>query len=48
MLTCFKINGIFHNVDTIKSAWSIVYIKGLQVIISKKMIIFLSLKIAFI
>ena len=33
--------------DTVRSGWSIVYIEGPQVIISKK-IVFLSLKIDFI
>ena len=33
---------------TIKSGWSIVYIKGSQVIISKKYCFFLSLKIDFV
>ena len=31
--------------DTVKSGWSIVYIEGSQVIISKKYTLFLSLKI---
>ena len=35
----------FIKFDTVKSGWSIVYIKGSQVIISKKNMIFLSLKI---
>ena len=34
--------------DFVKSGWSIVYIEGSQVIISKKNIIFLSLKIDFV
>ena len=34
--------------DTVKSGWSLVYNEGLQVIISPKNILFLSLKIDFI
>ena len=34
--------------DTVKLGWSIVYIEGSQVIISKKCIIFLSLKMNFV
>ena len=33
---------------TIESEWSVVYIEGSQVIISKKNIVFLSLKIDFV
>ena len=33
--------------DTVKSGWSIVYIEGLQVIVSKN-IIFLSLRVDFV
>ena len=34
--------------DTVKSGWSIVYIEGIQVIILKRNIVFISLKIDFV
>ena len=52
IINFFQSNGIFHKATyiTMKSGWSIVYIEGSQIIISKKFqkkIIFLSLKIVF-
>ena len=40
--------GLSINFDTDKSGWSIVYIEGLQITISKKILYFLSLKIEFV
>ena len=37
-----------HNVDTVKSGWSILYIEALQVLLFKKSIVFISLKICFV
>ena len=52
VLIPFQTNGMFYvviisHVHTIKSGWSIVYIVGSQVIISKN-IVFLSVKINFV
>ena len=41
-------NGIFHEVDSVKSGWSMVFTEGPHVIISKYNIVILSLKITFI
>ena len=47
-LTLLRPMGYSIKFDTVQSGWSIVYIEGFQVIISKKNIIFLSLKIDFV